>query len=163
MTTGTATSEARQGLTCCSDLLSLQRLLGGHGVWTPELEKELVEWANARPRETICAKCGLREQKGDQVVAQDRLVRHRHGWRSTCIPLTKTDLWTYKTFSVSFFRIVPKSSGKGTKAESIGYRLSGPCLHRDDVVKRANEIVAALDAGWVPPKKSEKFRPNTEA
>lgn len=33
-----------------SDLLSLQGLLGGHGVWTPELEKELVEWINARPR-----------------------------------------------------------------------------------------------------------------
>jgi hypothetical protein len=52
-----------------SDLLSLQRLLGGHGVWTPELEKELVEWVNARPREIICTKCGLREQKGAQPEA----------------------------------------------------------------------------------------------
>lgn len=68
MKTGTTTSEARQGLPC-SDLLSLQRLLGGHGVWTPELEKELVEWVNARPREIICTKCWLREQKGEQPEA----------------------------------------------------------------------------------------------
>lgn len=57
-------SEARQGLTC-SDLLSLQGLLGGHGIWTPELEKELVDWINSRPREIICTKCGIREQKGE--------------------------------------------------------------------------------------------------
>jgi hypothetical protein len=93
---------------------------------------------------------------------QESLVRPLHGWRSACDPLTKTDCWTYQTFSVSFFRIVPKSSGKGDKKKSIGYRLSGPCLHRDDVVKRANEIVAALDAGWVPSKKSEKFQPKTD-
>jgi hypothetical protein len=68
MKTGTTTSEARQGLTC-SDLLSLKGLLGGHGVWTPELEKELVEWVNARPREIICTKCGRREQKGEQPEA----------------------------------------------------------------------------------------------
>jgi hypothetical protein len=92
----------------------------------------------------------------------DRLVRPLHGWRSACDPLTKKDHWTYQTFSVSFFRIVPKSSGKGTKKESIGYRLSGPCSHRDDVVKRADDIVAALNDGWTPTKKSEKFRPNAK-
>lgn len=66
----------------------------------------------------------------------------------------------YQTFSMSFFRIVPKSNGKGTKKESIGYRLSGPSSRRDEVVKRADEIVAALDAGWIPSKKSEKFSPD---
>ena len=33
------------------DLLSLQGLLGGHGVWNPGIQKELVEWVNARPIE----------------------------------------------------------------------------------------------------------------
>ncbi len=61
---------------------------------------------------------------------------------------------------MSFQRIVPKANGKGTKYQSVGYRLSGPCLHRDAVVKRADEIVAALDAGWVPTKKSESWKPN---
>jgi hypothetical protein len=97
---------------------------------------------------------------GDQAVVHDRLVRPRHGWRSACDPLTKKDPWTYQTFSVSFFRIVPKLNGKGTKKESIGYRLSGPCSHRNDVVKRADDIVAALNDGWTPTKKSEKFLPN---
>lgn len=63
---------------------------------------------------------------------------------------------------MSFFRIVPKDSGKGVKKKSIGYRLSGPCSHRDEVVKRADEIVAALNAGWIPAKKSEKFQPNKQ-
>lgn len=68
MKMGTTTSEARRGLTR-SDLLSLQGLLGGHGIWTPELEKELVDWFNSRPREIICTRCGIREQKGEQPTA----------------------------------------------------------------------------------------------
>jgi hypothetical protein len=59
----------KTGTTTCSDLLFLQGLLGGHGVWNPVLEKELVEWVNALPREIICTKCGLREQKGEQPEA----------------------------------------------------------------------------------------------
>lgn len=68
MKKGITTSEASQGLTC-STRLSLQGLLGGHGVWTPELEKELNEWVNARPREIICTKCGIREQKGEKPTS----------------------------------------------------------------------------------------------
>lgn len=47
------------------DLFSLQVLLGGHGIWTPEIEREIIAWVNARPREIICRKCGLREQLGE--------------------------------------------------------------------------------------------------
>ena len=85
------------------------------------------------------------------------LVRPIHGWRSECDPLTKNHQLTYKTFSMSFFLIVPRANGKGTKGKSIGYRLSGPCTHRDEVAKRADEIVEKLNDGWVPPKKSERF------
>lgn len=43
----------------------LRELLGGRGIWTPELEEAILEWVNFIPREVICSKCGLREQKGD--------------------------------------------------------------------------------------------------
>ena len=46
------------------DALPLQVLLGGHGIWTPEIEREIIAWADMRPREIICRKCGLREQLG---------------------------------------------------------------------------------------------------
>ena len=49
--------------------VSLQELLGGHGVWSPELERGLLEWINSQPREVICTKCGIREQKGEQPKA----------------------------------------------------------------------------------------------
>lgn len=79
-----------------------------------------------------------------------------HTWKSACDPINGRLNW--ETFSVSFQKIVPKASGKGTKFQPVGYRLSGPCSRRDDVIARAEEIVAALDAGWVPTKKSETFK-----
>ena len=51
MSNSTTIERMKTGTTTCSDLLFLQGLLGGHGVWNPELEKELVEWVNARPLE----------------------------------------------------------------------------------------------------------------
>jgi len=60
---------------------------------------------------------------------------------------------------MSFFRIVPKASGKGTKAQSIGLRLKGPASHRDAVVAHADSLVALLDSGWVPEKKYYTFKP----
>ena len=35
-----------------------------------EIKKELVEWSNSRPREIICTKCGIREQKGEVPKAE---------------------------------------------------------------------------------------------
>jgi hypothetical protein len=87
---------------------------------------------------------------------QDTDTHRAHGWQSACDPLTSE--WTYATFSVSFYRLVPKAGGKGMKKKSVGYRLSGPCTNRDEMVKRAEKIVADLDAGWVPTKKSEVLK-----
>jgi len=86
-------------------------------------------------------------------VAVDAIVRHC--WRSACDP-ANGGYW--KTFSMSFQRIVPKASGNGTKMVPVGFRLSGPSSKREEVIKRAEEIVAMLDAGWTPTKKSESWK-----
>jgi hypothetical protein len=78
-----------------------------------------------------------------------------HGWQSECDPLKCK--WKWKTFSISFFRIVLKSNGKGTKKKSVGYRLRGPSIMRDAMIKRADEIVEKMNNGWKPNKKSEKL------
>ena len=78
------------------------------------------------------------------------------GWRSDCDP--EKCLWNYKTFSISFFEIVPKPNGKGTKKVSVGYRLSGQSTMRAAMVMRAEEIVGQLNDGWKPAKKSEKLK-----
>jgi hypothetical protein len=69
----------KTGTTTCSDLLFLQGLLGGHGVWTPELEKELVEWVNARTlerqRDEARAEAATWKQMYSEAVDRGNLFR----------------------------------------------------------------------------------------
>lgn len=91
------------------------------------------------------------------TTSESKSYTSQHCYRCSCDPAKTGGRW--ETFSMSFQRVVPKSSGRGTKMVPVHYRLSGPTSHRDEVIARAEQIVAELDAGWVPEKKSETWKP----
>jgi hypothetical protein len=80
----------------------------------------------------------------------------KHGMISSCDP--KGSIQLFETFSIGFFQLVPRKSGKGMKRGRVIYRLYGPCNQRDRMFARAEQIVQMLDSGWNPGKKSERLK-----
>jgi len=68
-----------------------------------------------------------------------------HGIDGACAPGSGS--WaSQQTFSVGIFEWVPKAGGKGTKRGKVKVRVKGSVSQQEQVLAKAREIAAQLDA-----------------
>ncbi len=82
-------------------------------------------------------------------------IAGKHGFDGSCAPGSAGVLQysVQETFSVGIFQWLAKASGRGCKRSAVKVRVKEPFGNPSAVYAKANEIVAALDAGaYVGPK-----------
>ena len=85
----------------------------------------------------------------------DTAIAGKHGFYGSCAPGTAGVLHysAQETFSVGVFQWESKNNGRGCKRRAVKVRVKGPFGNPSAVYAKANQIVAALDAGtYVGPK-----------
>ena len=81
----------------------------------------------------------------------------RHGWRSACAPDDQDKAYaTFATFSISFFKWVPKAKG-GVKKGKTFLRMTSHIKNSRAALAHADAVLKQLDEGWVPRTKTALF------
>lgn len=76
----------------------------------------------------------------------------KHDFSGQCAP--KGNGTTWSTFSVGVFQWLPKAGGIGVKRSAVKVRVKGSSSNPEKVYDKAEEIVAALDAGTYTGKRN---------
>lgn len=79
----------------------------------------------------------------------------KHGYSGSCAP---GSCWVGETFSYGIFEMVPAKTATGWKKGPVKVRVSGPTSQTEAVKAKAEQIVAALDAGTYAGPKNVKVK-----